>query len=35
MKAADFWSGKSLLHDGKVLQFELVPHTCRLIEFRR
>ena len=35
MKAADFWSGKSLPHDGKVLQFELVPHTCRLIEFRR
>ena len=35
MKAADFWSGTSLSHDGKRLQFELQPHTCRLIEFRR
>ncbi len=34
MKAADFWEGKSLIHDGKRLQFELAPHTCRLIEFR-
>ena len=34
MKAADFWSGKSLAHDGKCMQFELAPHTCRLIEFR-
>ncbi|MBQ7396140.1 MAG: alpha-galactosidase [Lentisphaeria bacterium] len=35
MKAADFWSGKNIAHDGKLLQFELEPHTCRLIEFRR
>ena len=34
MKASDFWSGKSLACDGKYLQFELAPHTCRLIEFR-
>ena len=34
MKATDFWSGKAVAHDGKLLEFELVPHTCKLIEFR-
>lgn len=34
MKASDFWNGQSIAHDGKVLEFELAPHTCRLIEFR-
>lgn len=35
MKAADFWSGETVAHDGKLLEFELAPHTCKLIEFRR
>lgn len=34
MKASDFWSGKTVTHDGKRLEFELAPHTCSLIEFR-
>ena len=34
MKAADFWSGEKVSHDGKFLQFELAPHRCKLIEFR-
>ena len=34
MKATDFWSGKSVSHDGKLLEFELAPHSCQLIEFR-
>ena len=34
MKAVDFWSGEKLSHDGKLLQIELAPHRCKLIEFR-
>ena len=34
MKAVDFWNGKKVSHDGKLLQIELAPHTCSLIEFR-
>jgi hypothetical protein len=34
MDAVDFWSGEKVAHDGKQLQFELAPHTCKLIEFR-
>ena len=34
MKAADFWSGAKVSHDGKMLQIELAPHRCQLIEFR-